>query len=121
MDESSVHSFTEIEDLSLPTNHTVMGYILAQNWRLSEETIIAICRHHDVDTLKSSSVPPSLNSRHMIAVSQLAEYLLQQHSGLVQNQEWAKLGPSCMQLLSLNKISMERIVTESTPVISAEN
>ena len=117
----AVHSFTDIEDLSLPTNHAVIGYVLAQSWWLSEETIFAIRRHHDVDTLKSSSIPPSLNSRHMIAVAQLAEHLLQQHSGLSQTQEWVKLGPACLQLLNLNEVGLERVMAEASPVIAAES
>ena len=117
----AVHSFTDIEDQSLPTNHAVIGYVLAQSWWLSEETIFDIRRHHDVDTLKSSSIPPSLNSRHMIAVAQLAEYLLQQRSGLSLTQEWVKLGPACMQLLNLNEVGLERIMAEAAPVIAAEN
>ncbi len=57
----------------------------------------------------------------MIAVSQLAEYLLQQQSGLSLTQEWAKLGPACMQLLNLNESGMERVIAESAEVIAAES
>ena len=119
--QDALRSFTDIEDQSLPTNHAVIGYVLAQSWWLSEETILAIRRHHDVDTLKSTSIPPSINSRHMIAVSQLAEYLLQKHSGLSQTQEWAKLGPACLQLLNLNNEGLDRVMAEATEVIEIEN
>lgn len=117
----AVKSFTEIENFSLPTNHAVVGYLLAQSWWLAEETILSIRHHHDLDVLCSATIPPSLNSRYMIAIAQLAEHLLQQHSGRSLTQEWIKLGPACLQLLKLNEEAMERIAAEAISVIEAED
>ncbi len=114
-------SFTAIEETTLPTNHAVVGYVLAQSWWLSDETILSIRHHHDVDALGAPSIPPSLNSRHLIAVAQLAEYLLQQHSGLSLTQEWLKLGPVCLRLLDLTEEDVTNILAEATPIIEAED
>jgi HD-like signal output (HDOD) protein len=115
--QEATRSFTEIEDHAMPANHAVVGYMLAQSWWLSEETIMSIRHHHDLDVLNSSSIPPSLNSRYMIAISQLAEHLLQHHSKRSTTHEWGKLGPSCIKLLRLNEEGMMRITEESLDVI----
>jgi HD-like signal output (HDOD) protein len=39
--------FTAIEDAQLPTNHAMVGCLLAQSWWLPEETCLAIRHHHD--------------------------------------------------------------------------
>lgn len=114
-------SFTEIEDASLPTNHAIVGSMLAQSWWLSDETCLSIRNHHGAALLHTPNIPPSLNSRYMIAVTQLAEHLLQQHSGLSFTQEWLKLGPACLQLLNLTEEDVASILAEAIPVIEAED
>ena len=117
----AARSFTDIEDIELPTNHAVVGYVLAQNWWLSDETILSIRNHHNADILSTPAIPPSMNSRQMIAVAQLAEHLLQQHSGLSITQEWVKLGPACLHLLKLTEDDIKELLAEAIPVIEAEN
>ncbi|MDO9012713.1 MAG: HDOD domain-containing protein [Gallionella sp.] len=114
-------SFTTVEETTLPTNHAVVGYMLAQSWWLPDETILSIRHHHDVAILDTPSIPPTLHSRYLIAVSQLAEYLLQQHSGLSFTQEWGKLGPACLRLLNLTEDDVQELLTEATPIIEAED
>ncbi len=116
----AVRCFTTIEELILPTNHAVIGYVLAQSWWLDDETILAIRQHHDIDTLNTASIPPSLNTRYRIALSQLAEHLLQQHTGRSITQEWEKLGPACMRLLNLSDDDLVSLLKEARPVIEAE-
>lgn len=113
--------FTAIEELTLPTNHAVIGYMLAQSWWLTDETSAAIRLHHDLDSLNASTIPPTLTSRHLIAVSQLAEYLLQCHSGLSHTREWDKLGASCLRLLNLEEEDIETLLDEARSVIEADN
>ncbi|MCX7194295.1 MAG: HDOD domain-containing protein [Proteobacteria bacterium] len=114
-------SFTEVEDSALPTNHAIIGSMLAQSWWLADETCTSIRNHHGVALLHTPTIPPSLNSRYMIAVAQLAEHLLQQHSGLSFTQEWVKLGPACLQLLNLCEEDIKVLLDETIPVIDAED
>lgn len=111
-------AFTTIEETTLPANHAVIGYMLAQSWWLSDETSAAIRLHHDVHSLNSTAIPPTLTSRYLIAVAQLAEYLLQLHSGLSHTQEWVKLGPSCLRLLNLTEEDIPTLLAEAKSVIS---
>lgn len=114
-------SFTAIEEITLPTNHAVVGSMLAQSWWLSDETSLSIRIHHDIAILSTPSIPPSLNSRNMIAVAQLAEHLLQLHSGLCFTQEWVKIGPACLHLLNFTEEEVKDILAEAIPVIEAED
>jgi len=113
--------FTAIEDLALPTNHAIVGSLLAQSWWLTDETSVSIRLHHDLATLNATTIPPSLNSRYMIAVAQLSEYLLQQHTQRSFTQEWVKLGPSCLRLLKLNDEAVAELLTEATLILEAED
>jgi HD-like signal output (HDOD) protein len=113
-------NFTTIEDTHLPTNHAVVGCLLAQSWWLPEETSLSIRYHHDVNVLTAPAIPPSLNSRYQIAVAQFAEYLLQQKTGLCHTQEWIKLGPACLRLLNISEEDVKNILVDALPVIDAE-
>ena len=112
-------SFTQIEDLEMPTNHAMVGCLLAQNWWLPEEICLAIRHHHDVQALDTiqPSIPPL--SRRLIATAQLAEHLLQRHLGLSQSMEWSKLGDACQGVLKLTQEGLEAIYQESESLINA--
>ncbi len=114
-------SFTTVEDVHLPTNHSVVGCLLAQSWWLPEETSLSIRYHHDVTVLDAPTIPPSLSSRYQIATAQFAEYLLQQKTGLSRTQEWLKLGPACLRLLNISEEDVKVILADATSVIEAED
>jgi HD-like signal output (HDOD) protein len=114
-------SFTTIEDTKLPTNHAVVGCLLAQSWWLPEETSLSIRYHHDANVLAAPTIPPSLNSRYQIAVAQFAEYLLQQQTGLCHTQEWPKLGTACLRLLNITEADVKIILVDAKSVIEAED
>ncbi|MFA6062653.1 MAG: HDOD domain-containing protein [Gallionella sp.] len=115
----AMRSFTDVENDTLPTNHAMVGSMMAQNWWLPDETINAIRYHHHIEMLDATSIPPTLNSRYNIAVAQLAEHLLQRHSGLSMTQEWVKLGESCLRLLNLTEDDVSRLLIDAAPVIKS--
>jgi HD-like signal output (HDOD) protein len=117
----AIRNFTEIEDQQLPTNHAVVGYVMAQSWWLPDETILSIRHHHNAEMLNTPTIPPSMSCRQMIAVAQLAEHLLQQHSGLSMTQEWVKLGPACLHLLKLDETDVKELLSDAIPVIDVES
>ena len=101
-----VHVFTDSEQAALPTDHAVVGCLLAQNWWLPEEICLAIRHHHDPLAISgpAASLPPS--SRHLIAIAQTAEYFVQQITGGSRTEEWGKLGGACLNLLRLDETSL---------------
>lgn len=111
-----VRSFTEVEESGLPTNHAMIGCILAQNWWLPEEICLAIRNHHDLFALESVKSGLPMLSRRLIATGQLAEHILQQQLGLSMTQEWGKLGSVCLQILDMSEDQLEALYAEAAPI-----
>jgi HD-like signal output (HDOD) protein len=109
-------SFTAVEEKILPTNHAMVGCILAQSWWLPEEICLAIRNHHDRIMLESVESQLPMLSRRLIAVAQLAEHLLQHLLGLSQTQEWQKLSSPCLRLLNVDETDLEDLYTEAKAV-----
>lgn len=116
----TVRGFTDIEDAALPTNHAMVGCILAQSWWLPEEICLAIRNHHDLAALESASSPLPMLSRRLIATSQLAEHILQQQLGLSLTHEWPKLGEACLQILELDAEHLEALYSAAAPIAASE-
>lgn len=115
-------SFTAVEETQCPTNHAVVGSMLAQNWWLPEEIYLAIRHHHDYASLQQadgSVVLPS-TTLGLIAIAQFTEHLLQHHTGLSKTQEWHKAGDICLKLLKIDEKDMPAIYEESAFVIASE-
>lgn len=112
-------SFTQVEEIQCPTNHTVIGGLLAQSWWLPEEISVAIKHHHEYGLLKKedTTLLPAA-TRGLVAISQLAEHLFQHHSGLSQTQEWSKASEVCLELLGLNTEKLSLLYDESAPVLA---
>jgi HD-like signal output (HDOD) protein len=111
-------SFTEIEEIELPTNHAMVGCILAQSWWLPEEIFLAIRNHHSLAALESTDLPIPLLSRRLIAISQLAELIIQQQLDLSQTREWSKLGAACLKYLNLVEGQLDELFTEASPIVA---
>lgn len=112
-------SFTEVEAAELPTNHAMVGCLLAQNWWLPEEICLAIRNHHDVLALESIDSKLPLLSRRLIAIAQLAEYIVQQQIGLSMTQEWTKLGAACLRILDMDETDLETLYIEAAPIAAS--
>lgn len=113
-------AFTEIEEGEIPTNHAMVGCILAQSWWLPEEICRAIRNHHDLAALTSVASDLPMQSRRLIATAQLAEHILQHQLGLSQTQEWSKLGAACLQLLEMDEAQLESLYVEAAPIAAAD-
>lgn len=112
-------SFTALEEQSLPTNHAMVGCILAQSWWLPEEMCLAIRNHHDLAMLESAESQLPMLSRRLVASAQLAEHLLQHLLGLSKTEEWPKLGAACLRLLNLEESDLEALYEEARPIAEA--
>lgn len=109
--------FTAIEEQDLPTNHAMIGCLLAQNWWLPEEICLAIRHHHELRFSDSAGGQLPLISRYLIAISQTAEHLLQQVTKESHTCEWPKLGAECLQLLGLTQAEVANLYSEAAQVI----
>lgn len=112
-------SFTEVEEIQCPTNHAIIGSLLAQSWWLPEELSTAIRLHHDYSILnKNDSTVLHPSTRGLIAIAQFSEHIFQHHTGLSKTQEWAKSGALCLELLGFKEDQLESIYEESAPVLA---
>lgn len=109
--------FTDIEIEALPTNHSVVGALLAQNWWLPEEICLAIHNQHDRSAIEhfESGLPAA--SCYLVAVSQTAEHILQHVTAGSYTEEWQKLGPSCMRLLGIEDAALAELYDEGAALI----
>jgi HD-like signal output (HDOD) protein len=114
-----LQSFTSVEDATLPTNHAIVGSILAEDWRLPSDIFLAIRYHHELALLNVEETRLPLFSRRLIAVAQFAEHILQRQLGLSFTQEWAKLGVACLQLLDISEENLIRLYDAAQPVATA--
>jgi len=112
-------SFTAVEETALPTNHAMVGCILAQSWWLPEEICQAIRNHHDLDAIESAGSALPMQSRRLIATSQLAEHIVQQQLNLSLTQEWTKLGAACLRILDIGEAQLDALYAEAAPVAAA--
>lgn len=115
--DEMVESFVDIEHQDLPTNHAMIGCLLAQNWWLPEEICLAIRHHHELDFSQplEVSIPPA--SRYLIAVAQTAEHILQKVTGESRTCEWNKLGDACMVVLNMKESELPAIYEMAVNII----
>lgn len=107
-------SFTAIEEQAIGLNHAVLGAQLAEDWLLPEETCLAIRHHHALPALEGS-LGLSDRTRRLIAVAQLAEYLIQQKTAQSQTCEWKKLGDACLACLDLTPEQLPELAQTCQP------
>lgn len=113
-------SFIEVENAALPTNHAMVGCILAQNWWLPEEICLAIRNHHDVMALESVASNLPMQSRQLIATAQLAEHIVQRHLDLSLTQEWVKLGAASLHILDIDEARLDVLYAQTESVVNTE-
>ncbi|WP_434514623.1 HDOD domain-containing protein [Dechloromonas sp. ARDL1] len=107
-------SFTAVEEEAIGLNHAALGAQLAEDWLLPEETCQAIRHHHDRSALEGE-LALTERTRHLIAVAQLAEYLIQQKTSQSQTCEWVKLGDACLHCLNLGQEQLPELARTCVP------
>lgn len=113
----AVLSFTALEQRELPTDHAVIGCLLAQSWWLPDEICQAIRHHHELASIATADSAVPLASRYLFAIGQTAEHLLQQVSGASHTAEWPKLGAACLSLLDLKDENLPELYEEATVLL----
>lgn len=117
--EERVRCFTDIEDELLSLNHAHVGAEMATAWMLPGEIVTAIQHHHELEILASpEQVDIPTPSRQLIAIGQLAEYLVQQTTGLSKTMEWEKTGTMCLTYLGLSPDEMAGFLESCGPHLS---
>lgn len=110
-------SFIAVEEDFNLLNHALVGSTMARGWLLPEIDYIAIAHHHDAALLAD---PASLAaaSRRLIAIAQLADWL-QQDPDAPTDQEWSKLGPTCLAVLDVAPEALAEMRDEAQALLDA--
>jgi HD-like signal output (HDOD) protein len=112
-------SFTDVEDRLLSINHAIVGAELAEDWLLPEDIHLAIRHHHDRPALADAERLPDM-PRQLIALCQIAEFLIQQTTGMSRTQEWNKLGDDCLRMLDIAPEQLDTLLADCREVVAAE-
>ncbi len=107
-------AFTEIEDERHQTNHTVVGGLLASNWKLPEHIHQGILHHHDPDVFDSGLSSQILN---LIATMRLAEYIENSYSRLATDAQWEKTGAQVMAHLMIDEEALQEIAKDTLEML----
>lgn len=105
--------FTQIEEERHATSHALVGYLLAQSWWLTSNTCQAIRHHHDPFAVSVKSRLLTDESSELVALTQLAEHLLQQISGLSLTREWDKMENDVQARLQLDEAGIRELLAEA--------
>jgi HD-like signal output (HDOD) protein len=111
-------SFTATEQTRCPTNHALVGSLMAHSWLLTDELSDAIRNHHDVVALASMPQGISPAAARMAALAQLAELLVQRSTGMSMTREWGKLGGVCQAILGIDGAVVETLAAEAPAVVA---
>lgn len=111
-------SFTAIEQTRCPTNHALVGSLMAHSWLLPDELGDAIRHHHDGGALASTPQGVGPAAARMVALGQLAELLVQRSTGMSMTCEWGKLGDVCRTILGIDGEAVETLVAEASTVVA---
>ncbi|MBK6742741.1 MAG: HDOD domain-containing protein [Hydrogenophilales bacterium] len=107
-------SFTDVEDERHGTNHSVVGALLAANWKLPTHIRDAIANNHDLGIFGSSMPSEVLN---LIATVHIAEYIENSYSRLSTDCEWEKQGVAVMTQLMIDEESVEEMARDAVEMI----
>ncbi len=107
----AVLPFTAVEEAAMGVNHAEVGAQLAEDWLLPSEICQAIKHHHQRE-LFDPETPIGIRPRRLVALAQLAEHLIQLHTGQAQTCEWEKLGEGCLQTLDLVETDLKRLAAD---------
>lgn len=118
--DESIRGFTEVEDELIGANHASIGADMAESWLLPKDMAAAIRHHHSLTALDQASDLSEL-TKQLIAVSQLAEHLIQHNTGRSHTQEWLKVGPACLNFLNISDEDCQQLYADSEEVTKDES
>ncbi len=112
--------FTAIEDEQLSINHAIVGAELAEDWMLPADICEGIRYHHYAPAINGdvASIIPE-NASHYIALTLVAQHLIQRYTDLYPDQEWHKLGRASLSLLQIQPKELAELATEAEDIVNA--
>jgi len=110
-------SFTETENAAHRTDHAVVGAIVARTWLLPPVIALAVRLHHDTTVLTDKHLP--VDARNLVAMVQVADYLVATHEGVGEQREWQIHGTRCLDHLGLSAVEVDAWQDQLHPVFES--
>jgi HD-like signal output (HDOD) protein len=109
-------TFTSIEDLSVGTNHGVVGYFMARSWHLSDAMSQAILHHHDVHVFSHGHdlSPAAIN---LIAIGHLAEHMHHSVQHSADDFEWERFSLPVLAHFGLSEDEFAELLDDSAGLL----
>lgn len=102
--ESVDERFTTIEDRRHHTNHATIGSLLARNWGLSSDVVMAIRLHHEYEIIADNITPDEIKG--LVALGLLVERAIQTYQHKNHHVEWEKGGGLALDALGISEDEM---------------
>ncbi len=103
--------FTEIEDEAFNTNHATIGYLLARSWGLTDTVCDGILCHHDYSVLEDGAGLET-ESRALIALNLIGEYVAGTHLRTRRDAEWDKGRAAAARFLGYSATELDDLADD---------
>ncbi len=103
---------TEYESDRFDTNHSVIGYYVAQAWKLPDHICQAIAEHHDCEQLFGSDDIANTKLKNLLSVLKLSEHLCGTYRVLGkqdEDYEFERLRKPLLAYLGLSDIDLDNL------------
>ncbi len=95
--------FVELENERYQATHTLVGSILARSWHLPDLVCNAIRDHHSFDLLYGETKAGQGDVAALVAISLIADYLVNDFLGTRQDSEWPQHGAQALDYLGFDE------------------
>jgi len=103
--ESTEERFTTVEDCRHRTSHATIGALLAKNWGLSSDVVMAIRLHHEYEVIADNITPALI--KDLVALGLVVEKVIQSYQQKNRHAEWEKGGGLALYALGINEDDLE--------------
>jgi len=104
-----------LETTRYSTDHMLTGALLARAWGLPKSIRNAIGRHHDLDVFSSKQL--STAELNMIAITQLAEYIIANGDTYFKSYEWTTYKAELLAYLYLSKDQLDDLLWDVNEIL----
>lgn len=108
--ETAGRRFIEIEDARHGLNHALVGALMAQNWTIAPDVVLAIRLHHAHEVLSDKYLPVTV--RGLIASNFVVEKAIQEFRGKAESLEWIHSGIAAAETLGLSPDEVRNMCEE---------
>lgn len=109
--QSEDRSFSSVEEESLGTSHSAIGYFLARRWMLPDFIAQGILVHHDYEIFSKPGDLPA-EAIAVVATNVLSEHITRADANLGQESEWVKSADAVCDYFNLSLGAVDDLIED---------